>query len=185
MAKEQKDGDLKSEVETLRGKLEMAAQEAAAARAEAEAAKVAMATAEAERQKAQVSLAEATGAASLPANSPSTEVQEFWLTGPRYLQQVGESYPRFLSASIKAPKRVKLPKWIYRKDKDGVPHKVLHPEDRELKRIMPKAPVSMQAKAGRQRNMRTGASPVTPVELPDVEDAENAPATAPVRAADQ
>jgi hypothetical protein len=58
------------------------------------------------------------------------EILEFYLSQPRYLKQVGDSEPKYVSASPRHPVKVKLPRFI---ERDG--EKVDQPEDAHLKRV--------------------------------------------------
>lgn len=80
----------------------------------------------------------------------SAEVAEFWLTAPRYLQQVGEPEPKYVAATPTHPVRVKLPSKIKRNGAE-----VDLPDDGHLKRIKaseaaPKPPVDVRPKLERQ-----------------------------------
>ena len=71
--------------------------------------------------------------------SEEQKVQEFYLYGDRFLQQVGDGQPRFVWASPEAPARVRLPATIIR---DGV--EIPHPEDALLKRAPEKPLVDVR-----------------------------------------
>lgn len=77
------------------------------------------------------------------------ETAEFWMTAPRYLQQVGDAEPKYVHASPGHPVKVVLPAKITRKGE------VLdQPDDSHLKRIKkaeaaPAAPVDVRPKVDR------------------------------------
>lgn len=97
------------------------------------------------------------------------ETQEFWLTSPRFLKQVGESEPQYINASPTAPVKVVLPAKIERaaKDKDTgkVVKKVIdHPEDEHLVRAAavapPEKPKNAVSPNQPQKGKAAGAQPV-------------------------
>lgn len=65
----------------------------------------------------------------------SEEVAEFYLTGPKYLQQIGESFPRYVDASPGVPIKVVLPAKVLRKG--GL---VDQPESSFMRRVKPEKP---------------------------------------------
>jgi hypothetical protein len=70
------------------------------------------------------------------------KVAEFHLTAPKFIQQVGDSEPKYVDASPMSPKRVRLPAKVFRpvskgsKDGDWVPQ----PESAFMTRLEPAAP---------------------------------------------
>lgn len=67
--------------------------------------------------------------------SEKIETAEFYLSAPRYLQQVGDYEPQYVAASPSNPIKVVLPAKIVRKGE------VLdQPEDGHLKRVKQSAP---------------------------------------------
>lgn len=94
------------------------------------------------------------------------EVQEFWLTQPRFLQQVGDAYPKYIHAAPDRPVKVRLPATIERafKTKNGSGgwnqevKTVPHPEDGFLKKVKPDAPVDNHpGKGGRKQAAQAAA----------------------------
>lgn len=63
------------------------------------------------------------------------DVVEFWLTGPKYIQQVGDSWPKYVDASPTVPVKVVLPAKV---DRGGV--LVDQPEGPFMKRVKPDKP---------------------------------------------
>lgn len=72
------------------------------------------------------------------------ETQEFWMTNPRFIQQVGDEFPAYVHATPQMPVKVCLPAKILRrfKNEDGTFEERLidQPEDANLKRIRPATP---------------------------------------------
>lgn len=92
--------------------------------------------------------------------------QIFWLTQPRFLQQVGEPYPKYIHAAPDRPVKVRLPATIKRVVKtknaaggwDEEVKEVPHPEDRFLKVERPDAPVDPHpGKGGRKQAAQSAA----------------------------
>ncbi len=143
----------------------MEAQAKALADAEERALKAAV-----ERDSVKTDLAEMVGDV---VDTPSAkDVQEFWLTQPRYLKQVGEAYPSYIEASPKMPVKVRLPKYVMRV-KDGVLTKSPRNGDRFLQKVVPKVPKDPRPQVSQGgAPVKTGATPVTPVLSDGVREAD-------------
>ncbi len=91
------------------------------------------------------------------------EVEEFWLTKTRYVQQIGEGGPSHVFAAPVAPVKVRLRKYVKRQRREMTTDRhgrakagrpidefewVLHPEDDNLKRVKPLPPVPAHRPSG-------------------------------------
>ena len=95
-----------------------------------------------------------------PSKQPALKVPDgaevFYITAPHFLQQVGDSAPKYVPASPEQPVKVVLPAKVRRKDANGQFYDAPQPESRHKKRMKPAKPVD--SVKGKQPNETPPAS---------------------------